>query len=158
MRAQIAKQIAAFENPEGLPRIDAARRLAAMGEPAIPPLLTAVARHPSGRTRSMAAYTLGYMNDRRTLDPLAAVLGDRDPEVRYEVAAALVRIGDDRGLAPLVAGLEDADPRVRLRCISILNDAVGSTYGFRADDEPLDRQAAVARWRGWLERRRERGA
>jgi HEAT repeat protein len=106
----------------------------------------------------MAAYTLGFMNDRRAVEPLARAVNDPVADVRYDAAAALLRLGDDRGFAPLIAGLEDADPRLRARSLGNLHAAVGETFGFEADGDPLERSAAVARWRGWLERRREGGS
>lgn len=155
MQGRVAREIARFESEDLKQRLEAASQLGRLGEPAANPLLRTLAEHPSGRTRGMAAYTLGFLQDHRTLDPLARALSDPDPEVRSEAATALARNGDDRGLATLIAGLEDSDPRVRVRSIAVLQGTVGESLGYAPDDDPLDRQAAVARWKGWLRRRRE---
>jgi HEAT repeat protein len=152
---RVAQEIALFESEDLTVRLGAATQLGRLGEPAASALLRTLAEHPSARTRGMAAYTLGFLRDHRALDPLARALQDPDPEVRSEAATALARNGDDRGLATLIRGLEDADPRVRSRSIVVLHEAVGESLGFQPDDDPLDRQAAVARWKSWLKRRRD---
>ena len=154
---RIVADMAKFEDEKAMERLTAARRVAAQGEVALRPLLDALATHPSARTRGMAAYTLGHMGDRRVVDPLVRALGDPSQDVRFEAAAALLRLGDVRGYAPLIDGLESDDARVRLQCIGILKDASGSSFGFEPDGDPIERRAAVARWRGWLEHRRETG-
>ena len=158
VRAAAAEDIAHFEDEGGAERVAAARRLAARGEQVLRPLLDALASAPGARTRGMAVYTLGYMDDRRVVEPVARALFDPDPDVRYDAAAALLRLGDDRGFPVLIQGLEDADPRVRARCLAILREAAGGDQGFEVDGDPLERRAAVARWKGWLERRREGGS
>ncbi len=155
MQARVAQEIAHFESEDLKQRLEAASQLGRLGEPAASALLRTLAEHPSARTRGMAAYTLGFLRDHRALDPLARALSDPDPEVRSEAATALARNGDDRGMATLIRGLEDADPRVRSRSIVVLHEAVGESLGFEPDDDPLDRQAAVARWKSWLKRRRD---
>lgn len=154
-QASVREHLAHFEDENALERIAAARSLAALGEAALGPLFEALASHPGTRTRGMAAYTLGFMDDRRAVEPLVRAVADPVADVRYEAAAALLRLGDDRGLAPLIAGLEDPDPRLRARSLGNLKEAVHETFGFQADGDPLERSAAVARWRGWLQRRRE---
>ncbi|MFM8980057.1 MAG: HEAT repeat domain-containing protein [Planctomycetia bacterium] len=155
MRASARQAIADFERPEGTAAMDASARLARLGEPAVPPLLEALRMHPSARTRGMSAYTLGFLRDRRALEPLAQTLADRDRPVQLEAATALLRLGDDRGLVRLVDALEDRDAAVRSRAIGVLQEAVGSTWGYGVSEAPEDRAAAVARWRSWLQQRRE---
>jgi hypothetical protein len=154
---RITAEIAKFENTKAMERLTAARRIAAQGEDALRPLMDALASHPSARTRGMAAYTMGHMGDRRVVDALLRGLGDPSQDVRFEAAAALLRLGDVRGYEPLIDGLESDDARVRLHCIGILKDAAGSSFGFEPDGDPIERRAAVARWRGWLQHRRESG-
>lgn len=155
MRDAAHKAIEEFERPEGTAAMDASARLARLGEPAVPPLLEALRTHPSARTRGMSAYTLGFLRDRRALEPLAQALADRDRAVQLEAATALLRLGDDRGLVRLVDALEDRDAAVRSRAIGVLQEAVGSSWGYGVSDAPEDRAAAVARWRSWLQQRRE---
>lgn len=155
MRSAAQQAIAEFERPEGTAAMDASARLARLGEPAVPPLLEALRAHPSARTRGMSAYTLGFLRDRRALEPLARALSDVDRSVQLEAATALLRLGDDRGLVRLVDALEERDAAVRSRAIGVLQEAVGSTWGYVVSDAPEDRAAAVARWRSWLQQRRE---
>jgi HEAT repeat protein len=157
MRARASQQIARFDDERIMERMDASRRVAAIGEPAVPLLLDALASSPSPQTRGMAAYTLGFVKDHRARHPLARALEDGSTDVRMEAATALLRLGDVRGFAPLIAALENADALVRARAIQVLQDATGDALGFRADEEPQERAAAVARWRGWLARRYETG-
>jgi HEAT repeat protein len=157
MRARAQQQIARFDAEAIGERMDAARRVSLLGEPAVPLLLEALATHPSPRTRSMAAYTLGFIKDHRARHPLAGALSDASTDVRLEAATALLRLGDVRGFAPLIAALEDPDALVRARAIKVLEDATGDALGFRPDEEPQERAAAVARWKGWLARRYETG-
>jgi hypothetical protein len=156
-RDAVAKAVSDLESPDIKQRMEAANVLARVGEPAVPSLLDALRASPSTSARGMAAYTLGHMNDHRARDPLALALADPEREVQLEAATALLRLQDDRGFTRLVIGLEDADPRVRARSILVLHEAVGQTWGYAADDTPLDREDAVARWKGWLRERQERG-
>ncbi|MFM8386413.1 MAG: HEAT repeat domain-containing protein [Planctomycetia bacterium] len=154
-RQQVQAAIAAFEQPAAQQVMEASARLARIGEPSVVPLLEALRAHPSGRTRSLSAYTLGFLRDRRVVEPLGAALRDPDATVQLEAATALLRLGDDRGARRLVDALEDADARVRARALRVLQEAVGSTWGYRVDDDAQDRAAAVARWRSWLQQRGE---
>ena len=128
-------------------------RLVAHGEPAVVPLTQAL-RDPSADVRMTAAYALGMIQDPRALDALAAHRQDPNEAVRFEVATAMWRMSDLRGLDPLLYGLEHADPRIRARSIAVLRERTGDTLGYRADDTPVDRSAAVARWRAWARQRR----
>jgi HEAT repeat protein len=154
MQAEIRDLVARIQGADDKRRVEIARRLAEIGEPSVPVLVETVVHHHDPVTRGIAAYVLGFMRDARALTAIRQALADPDPVVRLEASAAALRLGDDHGLEAMVAGLEDPDPRIRLRCIMVLRDTVGDTFGYRADDDPLDRSAAVARWRAWLERRR----
>lgn len=149
MQERIRETLAAVPQTTGKQRLALAQRLMGYGEPAIPELVRALEHHDAG-VRTLAAYLLGLHKDPRTFDALARVQGDMDLGVRYEAATALARAGDRRGMPVLIDGLDSRDPRVRSRSIKVLQQTTGETFGYRHDDHPSDRSAAVARWRHWL--------
>jgi len=130
---------------------DVARRLAGYGEAAVP-LLTDDLHSDDAEVQIMAAYVLGMIKDPRALDALQRATIDGAPRLRREAATAMLRMGDRRALPTLVQSLEDVDPLVRARAILVLRDNTGETFAYRADDDPVERSAAVARWRAWLTR------
>jgi len=134
-------------------RMETAGRLARFGEYAVPTLMDGLTS-PDVPVRVTSAYVLGMIGDPRSYDALHRATYDSTIDVRYEAATALLRGGDDRGLPVLVHGLEDADPRVRAKAILVLHGRTGEDFGYRPDASPADRQAAVARWREWMSRRR----
>jgi HEAT repeat protein len=154
MQEQIKKMVALAPNTSGAGRIELGRRIVAYGEPATPILVDALS-DPDANMRGTAAWLLGFMKDPRTANPLARAASDKDKLVRYEAASALLQIGDPRGLQGVISGLSDQDPRIRQKCIGLLEAHTGETMGYRADDRPEERAAAVARWRAWARSRRE---
>ncbi len=128
---------------------DIARKLIGYGEAAVPQLVANLASH-NVEVQLMSAYTLGMIKDPRSLDALHRATIDGAPRVRHEAATAMLRMGDQRGLRTMVNALEDADPLVRARAILVLEERTGETYGYKADDRPEDRAAAVSRWRAWM--------
>jgi HEAT repeat protein len=98
----------------------------------------------------MAAYVLGVIKDPRSLDALHVAATGGAERLRFEAATSMLRMDDRRGLPPMIDGLESPDALVRARAILVLEENTGATMGYRADDRPADRAAAVARWRAWL--------
>jgi hypothetical protein len=139
------------ETGEALLALDA--KILRVGEPAIPPLLRALASDDA-RVRAQAAYLLGATRDRRTLEPLAAATRDPVPVVRYEAGAGLLEMGDDRGADVLIGGLSDPDARLRAKSADVLAATAGTRFGYEPDDPPAEREEAVRRWRAWSARRR----
>lgn len=156
MQKNIRSLIKQIPNTTGAARIELGRRIVASGEPAIPILLESLSS-PHPETRGMAAWLLGFTSDPRTADALYQATGDCDSLVAYEAAASLVRMGDRRGICRTIVGLEDADPRVRAKCLDVLLQKTGETFGFLPDDAPHERAAAVARWKAWGARLPEGG-
>jgi HEAT repeat protein len=148
MQKSIRNLIRQIPNTTGAARIELGRRIVASGEPAIPILIETL-NASNAETRGMAAWLLGFTNDPRTADALYQATGDCDSLVAYEAAASLVRMGDRRGVCRTITGLEDPDPRVRAKCLDVLQQKTGETYGFLPDDAPHERAAAVARWKAW---------
>ncbi len=156
MQARLAKLVAQIPGSSAPDRIRIGRDIVSLGEPAVPVLVRAL-EDPSPDTRGTAAWLLGFLGDPRSSSALVHALDDPAPLVRYEAASSLLRMKDDRGLYTAIAGLEDPDPLVRSKCLLLLEDATGETFGFRADQEPDERAAAVARWRAWAAARKARG-
>ncbi|NLB00561.1 MAG: HEAT repeat domain-containing protein [Methanomicrobiales archaeon] len=74
-------------------RMAAAGALAALGQAALPPLLSLL-DDPDPRLRMWAAYTLGMIGDAGAVPALVQALKDADPAVVKWAAAALCRIRD----------------------------------------------------------------
>jgi bilin biosynthesis protein len=151
MQRDIRDLIARIPQTAGADRIALGRQLVGYGEPAVPQLVDAL-QHPDADTRGTAAWLLGMMADPRVSDALSRATRDGERLVRYEAGTALLRLGDDRGLGTVIDGLEDEDPRIRSKSILVLQDRTGDTFGFEPSGGPLDREAAVKRWRVWAER------
>jgi HEAT repeats len=135
--------------------VQAAQRLAYIGEPAIPYLFDGL-RHDSALTRSTCAYALGLMKDPRTFSELSRVAEDDDVSlVRYEAAASLAMGGDSSAYPVLLDGLEDKDIRGRWKCYEMLKMATGRDFGYEADGEPEKRKQSVAAWKAWWEEERQ---
>jgi hypothetical protein len=63
------------------------------------------------------------------------------------------RSGNDSDLAALVEQLDSDDAGVRSLAISTLQRLTGETLGYRHDDPPAARQAAVVRWVDFVKQR-----
>lgn len=130
---------------------ETSRKLAAYGERAVPQLVQNLGSDKPP-VALMSAYVLGMVKDPRSLAALQDATLSSDRMLRYEAATAMVRMGDRRGLPALIDGLEDPDPLVRARSILVLQERTSEMRGYKADDRPEERAAAVARWRDWLAR------
>ncbi|MDJ0974292.1 MAG: HEAT repeat domain-containing protein [Planctomycetota bacterium] len=151
-QAAIDEVLVALPGTRGAERLQLAERLMGYGEPVLPRLIELL-EHEDEDMRLLAAWLLGRWKDPRTLDALDRAQADRHEGVRFEAATALVRAGDARGMRTLVDGLVHSDPRIRSRSINVLEQVTGERFGYRADDHPHERRAAVARWTSWLEAR-----
>ncbi len=82
---------------------EAVSALAAIGEPAVPPLIREL-RAGSAWARWHAARALGSIRDERAIAPLVVALNDEDGGVRWQSARALSRFGR-AALDPLLRAL-----------------------------------------------------
>ncbi|HLZ69825.1 MAG TPA: HEAT repeat domain-containing protein [Dehalococcoidia bacterium] len=82
---------------------EAVSALAAIGEPAVPPLIAEL-RGGSAWARWHAARALGSVGDERAIQPLVGALNDGDGGVRWQAARALSRFGS-AALDPLLRAL-----------------------------------------------------
>jgi len=98
--------------------------LAAIGEPALPALLTALLDEDDN-VRQGVAEALGKLRDPRAVDPLINALQDEQSIVRAYAADALAELGDERAIEPLVALLTDEDWYVRARTLFALGQLGG---------------------------------
>jgi HEAT repeat protein len=126
---------------------EASRALAAIGEVAFAPLISAL-QDRNSTVRSGAIDALGQLKDTQAVDPLVRMLQDEDWQVRSDTAEALGNIGDQQAIEPLIALLTDEDGYVRQRACYALGD-IGRIPVFEAlisalrDSEPEVRCAAV---------------
>ncbi|MGE0193573.1 MAG: HEAT repeat domain-containing protein [Planctomycetota bacterium] len=151
MQERVRERLAAASTCGEAERQRIAIDLLRLGEPAVAPLIEALA-DPDPGVRVLACFVLGQLRDARALDALAARLDDPAQGVRHEAATALLRNGDRRGVDVLLAALEDGDCLVRARAIQVLHEVTGETYGFVANGRADDRAAALCRWRAWRAR------
>jgi HEAT repeat protein len=126
---------------------EAATALAAIGEPALPALLTALSDEDDN-VRQGVAEALGQLHDPRTVGPLVKALQDETSIVRAYVADALAKLGDKRAIEPLIALLTDEDWYVRAHVLSALGQLGGPSVfaplvSALDDQEPWVRSAAV---------------
>jgi len=151
LRQEIEERIKALPYQSGENLLSNIRRLTYIGEPAIPFLLDAL-EEGEVRARCSAAYVLGLIRDRRTIEPLRDALTDDSPVVRYEVATSLCAMGEPAGYPTLIRGLEDEDIRNRYKAHEALKLLTKNDFGYRHDDAPDERSAAVQRWQSWFDR------
>ena len=151
-REQVEALVATLGTVRGEELLTTGRKILCYGDAAVPPLLAAL-RSDDPIAREHAAYLLGARKDRRTIPDLVRATCDDAPRVRYEAAAALLEMKDPSGLCALLGGLEDPDARMRAKSIEVLQSATGQRFGFEADGDPVERAAALRRWRAWLEQR-----
>ena len=125
----------------------AATALAAIGEPAIQPLLIAL-KEEDENVRSGAIDALAQLHDARAADSLIAALQDKSSIIRASSADALAKIGDTRAIEPVMALLKDDDWYVRSNTLYALAKLGGSsiftslTIGLN-DPDPKVRSAAL---------------
>jgi HEAT repeat protein len=96
----------------------AVEALAAIGKPAVGPLLTALAA--GGDHRKLIIDALGAIGDPQAVDPLCGSLQDCDENVRAAAAEALGRIGGPRVAEALVQTLSRDDVLGRLAALESL--------------------------------------
>jgi HEAT repeat protein len=105
-RGDVGRLIKALGHESSPVRDKATDALKEMGEPAVEPLIAALADE-NPRVRARAVYTLAAIDGRRAVEPLIAALGDESSEVRASAAWNLGDLGDHRAVEPLIAALED---------------------------------------------------
>ncbi len=93
--------------------------LAALGKPAVPPLINALLSKNDDRVR-IAVTALGKIGDPQATEPLLALLAAPGRISPSLVTEALGEIGDRRALTPLIACLKEADMSTRLAALKAL--------------------------------------
>lgn len=121
--------------------------LAAIGKPALQPLLMAL-KDEDENVRRGATESLGQLRDPRSVDALITVLQDGESVVRVIAVDALAKVGDKRAVEPLVALLKDKDWYIRCRTLYALGELKGPAVYVPLvsgldDLEPRVRSAAV---------------
>jgi HEAT repeat protein len=143
---EIARCIAGLDAAEFEASSGAAGRLVEIGVPAVPYLGFAASKaHAEGGKHLRIVLDAILMA--ASPEQIALLLASPYPDVRVAAAGAC----GERRLAelgpPLVDLLEDEDVDVRRAGIASLRKLANQFYGYRADDPPARRDAAVARWR-----------
>lgn len=150
---EVAQLIGELRFMNGAELVEAANRLAFMRDFAYPQLREAL-KSDDAHTRANVIYVFGLAGDRRNIDFIRPLLEDQAVVVRYEAAATLVDMGDPAGFPTLIEGLTDDNIRWRFKCLEALRTVTGQDFGYKHDDDPALRRAAVERWRGWLQEKR----
>ncbi|MGK7950557.1 MAG: HEAT repeat domain-containing protein [Xenococcaceae cyanobacterium] len=105
----IAQMVECMGDTRGLVRLGFAEALGAVGKPAVPFLLEALANHDNAVVRRAAAKTLTLIGDPTTVPNLIeALLHDEDTVVRSSAIGALARTGE-AAVLPLLQILESKD-------------------------------------------------
>jgi HEAT repeat protein/Fe-S cluster biogenesis protein NfuA len=129
--------IALLNHKKQKTREKAAQALAAIGPPAVKPLI-AVLQSEDQYTCNYAAWTLGVIGDDRAVEPLVEALNDTRRSLRRNVARALLVMADPRAIDPLISALED--PCLEVRRLAVR--ALGSFGGARAVEALLNYQSS----------------
>ncbi len=116
----IARKLAASPSPDA--RRDAARLLAALGEPE--PLALLV-KDESAVVRRSAVTALAGLGVPECAGNLVMALVDEDPDVRIAAAAGLGDVPGVKDLQPLIFSLDDEDPWVRCAALKSLGKIGG---------------------------------
>lgn len=129
--------IALLNHKKQKTREKAAQALAAIGPPAVKPLI-AVLQSEDQYTCNYAAWTLGVIGDDRAVEPLVEALNDTRRSLRRNVARALLVMADPRAIDPLISALED--PCLEVRRLAVR--ALGSFGGARTVEALLNYQSS----------------
>jgi hypothetical protein len=79
------------------------------------------------------------------------VVSDPDPSVKIPAIKKAVREKDKEAARQMVLDLESDDPAVRFFAIQGLQRLCGNDLGYRYWETEQNRQAAVERWKQWLD-------
>ena len=107
----------------------------------------------SGLILTLIIATVGCQNPPNTSDMLESSAG-------VERMRAVARLSDEHrwsNVPVFIRHLEDPDVSVRWAAIQSLEAQVGTDFGFRYNDPPEHRAAAVERWQHWWQTEGNRG-
>jgi HEAT repeat protein len=160
----------ALDDPDERVRAQAARALAEIADPRTADRLAAATEDASPDVRGRAAVGLARIGDPRAIDALVRTIGDVPDPLHHPSSAgvaALVEVGPPA--LPAVAPLLTAeDPTTRQRAFLVLTSVVsGMGEDWRSlweangrydpNGDAADREAAAARWTGWIRALSPRG-
>lgn len=160
LKSQIEEQLTRLPWTHGAERVEQIRWLASVGEPAYDQLIP-MCLDPRPDVAGSALAALGATGDHRLVEPLRML--DWPPEVgldkglRLERARAFVRLGDWTQIVVLVDGLSDEELWTRSWCSQALFESTKQRFGFEPKGPPEEREAAVQRWREWVDSRKVEG-
>ena len=123
--------------------------LGRMGRPEDLRHIRAAAKAKDEEVRAAAMTALGSVGDESDVDVLVENLCDKQEGARVRAAAALSlgQLDRFRAVPSLIESLEDPSPLVRGRAYAAIRKIYQLDVGFRANDDPAKRQAAIVRIR-----------
>jgi len=121
--------------------------LAALGKPAVGPLIDELAR-ADPLVRRQAVQALGEIKDPRAVKPLIGLLNDRDALIRRHAIEALGKIKDVRAVSPLATRLSDKREESHVRT------AAAEALGTLRDPAALESLIAALKVSDWALRSR----
>ncbi len=149
----IAAKAEALPWTHGRERIDLITWFAGVGEPAYDTLL-AFLTDDRPEVVATALASLGATGDSRLVSYLRA---SENPEwsenLLLESSRTRVRLGDWDAIPKLINGLASEEVFVRALCAQSLVEATAESLGYEAHAALPEREAAIARWRSWWDRR-----
>lgn len=104
---RIADLIRALQHKDLETRQKVFQELSEIGEPAIQPLIDALAKQENIRIRQGAAQALGELGAKQAVTTLSMALADPDSGVWSQAVAALAKIGADKPLRPALASKKE---------------------------------------------------
>jgi HEAT repeat protein len=111
-RDRVGRQIDKLRSPKLDVRVQASQALAAIGEPAVEPMIDAL-KDRDWRVREGVADALGDIKDSRAVEPLLIAVRDADPHVRESAAGSLGQLKDASAVPALTIALKDKFASVR---------------------------------------------
>jgi len=113
--------IKTFNDDDPEVRLQAAKSLAEIGEPAVKPLIEQL-KVEEGNARKYATYALKDIGDESAVRNLIETLKDDDWSVRKFAALALGEIGNKEAVEPVIELLQDEDWGVKVAATRALGD------------------------------------
>ena len=102
--------------------------------------------------RVAAAGALAKAAGAKAAEDLYALTDDPKEKVQVAAARALANVGDRRSLTALVGLLSAEDVNVRVTASVTLHALTGKEFGYAAYETPSKREAAIAKWKAWVDR------
>jgi len=77
------------------------------------------------------------------------VEAEKNENIRWFIVAALGAIGSDEVIGALITALQDSNQKIRIVAVTGLREITHKNFGYKPDEKPGERAAAVQEWRLW---------